>query len=93
VIKSYRSKALKRLVERGDPSGVNPNHLLKLRLILATLANATRLADIDPHGALGLHPLKGAMAGRYAVSVSGNWRVVFRFEGGDVLEVDYLDYH
>lgn len=93
MIKSYRSNAIKRLVERSDASGVNPKHLARLRLILATLNAATRLSDIDPSGALQLHPLKGPLAGRHAVSVSGNWRVVFRFEGGDVFEVDYTDYH
>ena len=40
-----------------------------------------------------LHPLKGRMQGRYAVSVSSNWRVTFRFEDGHAADVDYLDYH
>ena len=40
-----------------------------------------------------LHPLKGHWKGHWAVSVSGNWRVTFRFEGGDAYDVDYLDYH
>ncbi len=40
-----------------------------------------------------LHPLKGRMKGRYAVSVSGNWRVIFRFEEKHAVDVDYLDYH
>lgn len=40
-----------------------------------------------------LHPLKGALKGHYAVSVSGNWRVTFRFEDGDAIDVDYIDYH
>lgn len=40
-----------------------------------------------------LHRLKGPLKGRYAVTVSGNWRVTFRFEAGDAIEVDYLDYH
>lgn len=40
-----------------------------------------------------LHPLKGALEGYYAVSVSGNWRVIFRFEDGHARDVDYLDYH
>ncbi len=40
-----------------------------------------------------LHPLKGGLKGRFAVSVSGNWRVTFRFEDGHVVEIDYLDYH
>jgi proteic killer suppression protein len=42
---------------------------------------------------LRLHVLKGDLAGYYSVMVSGNWRVIFRFEQGDVLDVDYLDYH
>ena len=40
-----------------------------------------------------LHPLKGRKRGHYAVSVSGNWRVTFRFEDGNAVDVDYLDYH
>ncbi len=40
-----------------------------------------------------LHPLKGTLKGYWAVSVSGNWRVAFRFEGDHAVDVDYLDYH
>lgn len=40
-----------------------------------------------------LHPLKGELTGFWSVSVSGNWRVIFRFIGTDVELVDYLDYH
>jgi len=42
---------------------------------------------------LRLHALKGKLKGHHAVSVSGNWRVTFRFEGPDSVDVDYLDYH
>ncbi len=42
---------------------------------------------------LRLHPLKGRLKGVWAVDVSGNWRVVFRFEGRDAVDVDYVDYH
>jgi len=40
-----------------------------------------------------LHPLAGKFKGRYAVNVSGNWRITFIFEKGNAYEVDYLDYH
>ncbi len=40
-----------------------------------------------------LHPLKGDRAGQWSVRVSGNWRVVFRFEDGEAVEVDLIDYH
>ena len=40
-----------------------------------------------------LHPLKGDRAGHWSVRVSGNWRVVFRFEDGEAVGVDLIDYH
>ena len=48
--------------------------------------------DMDIPG-FRLHPLKGALKGHWAVSVSGSWRVTFRFEDGHAVDVDYLDYH
>jgi proteic killer suppression protein len=42
---------------------------------------------------LGLHPLKGARTGTWAVRVSRHWRVTFRFDGPDATDVDYEDYH
>jgi len=50
------------------------------------------LEDFDVPG-LAFHALKGDMAGYYAVSVTGNWRVIFRFGDGQVTDVDLLDYH
>ncbi len=41
----------------------------------------------------GLHPLKGKLKGFWGVSVSGNWRIVFRFEKGNAYDVDLIDYH
>jgi len=41
----------------------------------------------------GLHPLKGDLRGFWAVRVSGNLRIVFRFQDGDAYDVDLVDYH
>ncbi len=71
---------------------VDPEHVRKLRRILAVLDRSNAPRDMDLPG-LRLHPLKGRLSGHYAVSVSGNWRVTFRFEDGDVVDVDYADYH
>jgi len=92
VIKSFRNRALKRLVENDDRSGISPQHAKKIILILNALESATRVSDMALPG-FGLHQLKGEYAGHHAVSVSGNWRIRFRFENGDAYEVDYLDYH
>lgn len=61
-------------------------------MILAALNAATSPSGLNFPGS-HLHPLKGGRKGQWAVSVSGNWRVVFRFEGQDVTDVDLVDYH
>jgi proteic killer suppression protein len=91
MIRTIRHKGLKRLFERDDPSGVNPEHVGKLRNILATLHAARTVAHMDLPG-FRLHPLKGVSKGFWAVIVRANWRVIFRFDGG-AEDVDYVDYH
>ncbi len=92
MIRSIRHKGLKRLYEDDDPRGVVSEHTVKLRDILARLDAAGTIADVDAPG-LRLHPLKGEFKGFWAVTVRANWRVVFRFEAGDAVDVDYIDYH
>ena len=62
------------------------------RLQLTALDLATKLVDLAASG-WRLHPLTGELRGFHAITVNGNWRVVFRFVGQDVELVDYLDYH
>ena len=69
-----------------------PKHVEKLRDILATLDLSQGPEGMNLPG-FRLHELKGSRKGRYAVSVSGNWRVTFRFEDGSAVDVDYVDYH
>jgi proteic killer suppression protein len=91
MIRTIRHKGLKRLFEQDDPSGVNPEHVSKLRNILSTLHAAPTVAHMDVPG-FRLHPLGGPMKGFWAVTVRANWRVIFRFAGG-AEDVDYVDYH
>jgi proteic killer suppression protein len=91
MILTIRHKGLKRLFEQDDPSGVDPEHVGKLRNILATLHAAPTVGHMDLPG-FRLHPLKGAYRGFWAVTVRANWRVIFRFDG-DAEDVDYVDYH
>lgn len=92
VIRSIRHKGLKRLHEDDDPRGVIVEHADKLRDILARLDAAGNISDMDLPG-FRLHSLKGEFKGFWAVTVRANWRVIFRIANGDVLDVDYLDYH
>jgi proteic killer suppression protein len=91
MIRTIRHKGLKRLFEQDDPSGVNPDHVGKLRNILVTLHAAPTVAQMDMPG-FRLHLLKGQMKGFWAVTVRANWRVIFRFDQG-AEDVDYVDYH
>jgi proteic killer suppression protein len=92
VIRGFRHKGLRRFFETGSKSGVRAQHVDRLRLVLAQLNAATTPRDMDLPG-LDLHPLKGERRGTWAVSVSGNWRVTFRFVGKEADAVDYEDYH
>ncbi len=92
MIRSFRHKGLERYFLKGTPSGIQSVHEKKLRLILGRLHAAAEVKDMDLPG-LYLHQLKGKSRGRWSVRVSGNWRVTFRFESPDALEVDYEDYH
>ena len=92
MIKSFRHKGLRALFETGSAAGVKPNHASKLRLQLAALDSAQTIDDMSIPG-FRLHPLKGAMAGRWSITVSGNWRVTFEFRDGNAYVLDYEDYH
>ena len=92
VIRSFRHKGLERFFCTGSKAGISPDHAARLRLILARLHASSLPKDMNLPG-LRLHALSGDRKGRWAVDVSGNWRVVFRFEENDAFEVDYLDYH
>jgi proteic killer suppression protein len=91
VIRSFRHRGLKRLWE-GDPSRVGAALRSRLENVLAVLDAAATPADLDIPG-YRLHALKGELKGLWSVTVSGNWRVTFRVDGGNVLDVDLTDYH
>ena len=92
MLRSFKHKGLAKFFETGSRSGIQARHADRLRLILARLNAAAVPGDMALPG-LRLHPLKGSRKGTWAVSVSGSWRVTFRFEGSDVDVVDYEDYH
>ncbi len=92
MIRSFRHRGLKRLYERGDRSRVRADQTDRLEIALADLDAASKPSDLDLPG-YRLHPLKGDRKGFWSISISGNWRVVFRLIEGDVYDVDLVDYH
>jgi proteic killer suppression protein len=92
VIASFRHRGLKKLYEEDNHSGLSAAQVDKIKRILARLDEAIDVRNMALPG-FGLHPLKGKFKGLWAVSVSGNWRVVFRFENHNAYDVDLVDYH
>ncbi len=92
MIMGFKHKGLERFFIQGNKAGIQAKHAERLRLILGRLQSSTHPQDMNLPG-LGLHELSGERQGDWAVKVSGNWRVTFRFIGKDADAVDYEDYH
>jgi toxin HigB-1 len=92
MIVRFRHKGLERLFTTGDARGISAEHARKLRQILAYL-NVCREPQAMNLPGFKLHPLKAERKGQWAVTVSGNLRVVFEFDGENATNVDLVDYH
>ena len=92
MIQSFEHKGLRRFYETGSVAGIQASHAGRLRLQLAALETAQVVQDMDIPG-FRLHPLKGQMRGRWAITVNGNWRLTFEFRDGHAYVLDYEDYH
>jgi len=92
VILSYRHKGLKKFAETGSKAGIQLKDAERLRRLLTALDVASQAEDMNAPGN-NLYPLKGDLEGHWSVSVSGNWRLTFAFEGENAILVDHQDYH
>ncbi|MBI5448350.1 MAG: type II toxin-antitoxin system RelE/ParE family toxin [Gammaproteobacteria bacterium] len=92
MIKNFLHKGLKKLYSAGHKSGIDPTHERKLRLILSRLDSIHKPEDMNLPG-FNFHRLTGSRKDEYAVKVDKNWRIIFKFDGIDVIDVDYVDYH
>jgi toxin HigB-1 len=93
VILNIRHKGLERFYRSGDTRGIDSRYAAKLRVLLTVLDAASDAEQIGRLPGARLHPLKGDRRGQWAIWVSANWRLVFRFEGEDVADLDLVDYH
>ena len=92
MIRRFRHKGVERFFLSGDTRGINAQHAARLRRLLTMLNRSVGPAGMSLPG-YRLHQLKGQRIGQWAVSLSGNWRLVFEFEGDDATNVDLVDYH
>lgn len=92
MIKSFRHKGLQGFFETGSKAGIQPSHASRLRVQLTRLDVSINPQDMNAPG-WKLHLLSGNLSDHWSVVVNGNWRLTFTFEDGDVVLVDYQDYH
>jgi proteic killer suppression protein len=92
MIGRFRHRGLERFFQSGDPSGISVQQAARLRRLLTSLNSAMGPAGMNLPG-YRLHRLRGDRSGQWAVSVSGNWRLVFEFEDEGATNVDLVDYH
>lgn len=92
MIENFKDRRLKRLYERGDRSKIRADLVDKVERVLARLDQALVIDDMNLPG-YRLHELKGDLKGFWSVSLSGNWRIIFRFENGKAYDVEMIDYH
>ena len=92
MIVRFRHRGLKQFFEKGTIRYLNANQVPKIRRILGLLDAAKGPKSLDLPG-YRLHPLRGDLKGFWSVEVSGNWRIIFRFENENVYDVDLIDYH
>jgi toxin HigB-1 len=92
MIRSFRSKALRRFIEQGDASKLSVPNVRRVETILARLDTSFVPEDLNLPG-YRFHGGKGKEKGRYAVDASGNWRITFAWDGRDAIDVDLEDYH
>ena len=92
MILKIRHKGLRRFYETGDASGIDAKRASWIRIVLTALDTANNPASLNMPG-FRLHALKQDRKGQWAITISGNWRLVFEFDGDDITNVDLVDYH
>jgi toxin HigB-1 len=92
MIRSFKSKALRLYWAKNDASGLRPDWIKKVRIVLSRIEVARTPQEVAAIG-MKFHALLGDKAGRFAVSVSPNWRLTFGWDGEDAIDIDLEDYH
>ena len=93
IIRSTRHRGLKRLLEDDDAREVRRDLLDRIRKILAALISAPGMDQVAGPPGWRIHQLRGDRAGTWSISVSGNWRITFNLENGEITDLDLEDYH
>jgi len=93
LIRSVRHRGLRRFIEADDARGIRPDWAARLRNVLAALISASDMKGVGGPPGWRIHQLSGDRDGDWSISISGNWRLTFRIEDGEICDVDLEDYH
>jgi proteic killer suppression protein len=92
LIVSFRHKGLERFFSASNHRGIPGRYSTRIERMLDKLDACRRPDDMNMPG-YKFHSLKGDRKGRFAVTVSGNLRITFGFDGEQAINVDLEDYH
>ena len=92
-IRGIKHRGLRRFLENDDPRELRPDLVNRARNILTALVAAADMQGVQGPPGWRTHRLSGDREGTWSVSVSGNWRITFDLEGGDITNLDLEDYH
>jgi proteic killer suppression protein len=92
MIRTFQHRGLERFFETGDRRGILAKSEARIERLLDRLDAATKPEDMNIPG-YKFHRLSGDRKDTYAVTVTGNWRITFRFDGEDAIDVNLEDYH
>jgi proteic killer suppression protein len=93
VIRSFRNKALRLFYEEGEAKVLPPDSLAKLRAMFAVLDQIEEVEELKVWPLWKVHILTGGRKGTWSLHVSRNWRLTFRVEDGEMVDIDFEDYH
>ena len=93
AIKSFSHKGLREFFEADSPRGIRADHAKRLRRALTALDTAATIENMKAIPGWRLHQLTGDLRGFWSISITGNWRLIFRFVAGDAFDLDLVDYH
>jgi proteic killer suppression protein len=92
-IQSVRHRGLKRFIEDDDDRGIRRDFVGRVRNILTVLIAAEDMSGVQGPPGWRIHQLTGDRAGTWSISVSGNWRITFTIERGEIVNLNLEDYH
>jgi len=94
MIKSIRHKGLRILWEEGNNSKLPADEVARIERILGMINRARQVPfDFEAFKNWNLHKLSGSMKEYWSVKVNKNYRIIFKFDGQDAFDIDYIDYH